>query len=141
MKTKYHGVPFTVGYRTISRLCRHWYSRHSTGVFVSEKKSRKIGEYGSGLGNSWLYHILTVTREVESFRITLRSVQRVYLCTTAKQEHKNGKREELYRRHYKSKADLMRGIHRFIDSYNNERPHYNIKYRNRNTGIKRKNPH
>lgn len=39
------------------------------------------------------------------------------------------KKEELYRRHYTSEADLMRGIHRFIDFYNNERPHSTIQYK------------
>ena len=33
------------------------------------------------------------------------------------------KNEELYRRHYKSEIDTIQGIHRFIDFYNNERPH------------------
>ena len=39
------------------------------------------------------------------------------------------KKEELYRRHYTSEADLMRGIHRFIDFYNRERPHSTIQYK------------
>ncbi|MGI5905752.1 MAG: integrase core domain-containing protein [Candidatus Pararuminococcus gallinarum] len=39
------------------------------------------------------------------------------------------KKEELYRRHYSSEADLIRGIHRFIDFYNNERPHSSIQYK------------
>ena len=39
------------------------------------------------------------------------------------------KKEELYRRHYTSEADLMRGIHRFIDFYNNKRPHSTIQYK------------
>ena len=39
------------------------------------------------------------------------------------------KKEELYRRHYTSEADLMRGIHRFIDFYNSERPHSTIQYK------------
>lgn len=33
------------------------------------------------------------------------------------------KKEELYRRHYTSEADLMRGIAHFIAFYNTERPH------------------
>ena len=39
------------------------------------------------------------------------------------------KKEELYRRHYTSEADLMKGIHRFIDFYNSERPHSTIQYK------------
>lgn len=39
------------------------------------------------------------------------------------------KKEELYRRHYTFEADLMRGIHRFIDFYNSERPHSTIQYK------------
>lgn len=38
------------------------------------------------------------------------------------------KKEELYRRHYTSETDLMRGIHRFINFYNSERPHSTIQY-------------
>ena len=39
------------------------------------------------------------------------------------------KKEELYRRHYTSEADLMRGIHRFIDFYNSERLPFTIQYK------------
>lgn len=39
------------------------------------------------------------------------------------------KKEELHRRHYTSEADLMKGIHRFIDFYNSERPHSTIQYK------------
>ena len=39
------------------------------------------------------------------------------------------KKEELYRRHYASEADLMKGIRRFIDFYNSERPHSTIQYK------------
>ena len=39
------------------------------------------------------------------------------------------KKEELYRRHYTSEADLMRGISRFIDFYNTERPHSTLQYK------------
>lgn len=38
------------------------------------------------------------------------------------------KKEELYRQHYTSEADLMRGIHRFIDFYR-ERLHSTIQYK------------
>lgn len=39
------------------------------------------------------------------------------------------KKEELYRRHYASEADLIKGIRRFIDFYNSERPHSTIQYK------------
>ena len=39
------------------------------------------------------------------------------------------KKEELYRRYYTSEADLMRGISRFIDFYNTERPHSTLQYK------------
>ena len=39
------------------------------------------------------------------------------------------KKEELYRRHYKSEIDMIQGIHRFINFYNNERPHSTLQYK------------
>ena len=39
------------------------------------------------------------------------------------------KKEELYRRHYTSEADLMRGIAHFIAFYNAERPHSTLQYK------------
>ena len=39
------------------------------------------------------------------------------------------KKEELYRRHYTSEADLLRGIHGYMDFYNKERPHSTIQYK------------
>ena len=39
------------------------------------------------------------------------------------------KKEELYRRHYTSEADLMRGIAHFIAFYNTERPHSTLQYK------------
>lgn len=39
------------------------------------------------------------------------------------------KKEKLYRRHYTSEADLMKGIRRFIDFYNSERLHSTIQYK------------
>ena len=39
------------------------------------------------------------------------------------------KKEELYRRHYKSEIDMIQGIHHFIDFYNNERPHSTLQYK------------
>ncbi|MBS6272286.1 MAG: integrase core domain-containing protein [[Clostridium] leptum] len=39
------------------------------------------------------------------------------------------KKEELYRRHYKSGIDMIQGIHRFINFYNNERPHSTLQYK------------
>ena len=38
------------------------------------------------------------------------------------------KKEELYRRHYTSEADLMRGIQRYMVFYNTERPHSTLNY-------------
>ena len=39
------------------------------------------------------------------------------------------KKEELYRRHYTSEADLMRGMAHFIAFYNAERPHSTLQYK------------
>ena len=39
------------------------------------------------------------------------------------------KKEELYRRRYKSEIDMIQGIHHFIDFYNNERPHSTLQYK------------
>lgn len=39
------------------------------------------------------------------------------------------KKEELYRRHYTSEADLLRGLHDYMDFYNKERPHSTIQYK------------
>ncbi|MBS4860694.1 IS3 family transposase [Anaerotruncus colihominis] len=39
------------------------------------------------------------------------------------------KKEELYRRHYTSEVDLMRGIAHFIAFYNTERPHSTLQYK------------
>ena len=39
------------------------------------------------------------------------------------------KKEELYRRRYKSEIDMIQGIHRFINFYNNERPHSTLQYK------------
>lgn len=39
------------------------------------------------------------------------------------------KKEELYRRHYTSEADLMSGIAHFIAFYNTERPHSTLQYK------------
>ena len=38
------------------------------------------------------------------------------------------KKEELYRRHYTSEADLMRGIQRYMVFYSTERPHSTLNY-------------
>ena len=39
------------------------------------------------------------------------------------------KKEELYRRHYTSEADLIRGINHFMDFYNKERRQSAIQYK------------
>ena len=39
------------------------------------------------------------------------------------------KQEELYRRQYRSEAELMRGIHDYIKFYNTERPHSTLQYK------------
>jgi len=42
------------------------------------------------------------------------------------------KREELYRTHYHSLNDLKERIDRFINRYNNERPHVTLNYKTPN---------
>ena len=39
------------------------------------------------------------------------------------------KKEELYRRHYTSETDMIKGIARFIAFYNTERPHSTLQYK------------
>ncbi len=42
------------------------------------------------------------------------------------------KKEELYRRQYKSEKELLRGVAAYIDFYNSQRPHSSIKYKTPN---------
>lgn len=70
-------------------------------------------------------HLLEDVRVKQSFPRTARphdnAVAEVFFSTL--------KKEELYRRHYISKANLMRAIHRFIGLYNSEHPHSTIQYK------------
>ena len=40
----------------------------------------------------------------------------------------NMKREELYRRNYKTETEFFNGVHNYITFYNSERPHSLLRY-------------
>ena len=95
----------------------------------SERKPEKGLMFHSDRGTQYMsytfFHILEDFGVKQSFSRTARphdnAVAEAFFSIL--------KKEELYRRHYTSEADLMRGIHRFIDFYNSERPHSTIQYK------------
>ena len=63
-----------------------------------------------------------------STQLTKRTFKLAYESRQPKDNLANMKREELYRRNYKTETEFFNGVHNYIAFYNSERPHSLLRY-------------
>ena len=94
-----------------------------------ERKPKKGLMFHSDRGTQYMSYTFVHLLEDSGVKQSFSRTERPHDNAVAEAFFSILKKEELYRRYYTSETDLMRGIHCFIDFYNNERPHSTIQYK------------
>lgn len=119
------------------RVIAHRISKHNSTQLVTktfkqaycERKPKAVLMFHSDRGTQYMSYAFAQLLKDSGVKQSFSRTGRPHDNAVAEAFFSILKREELYRRHYTSEADLLRGIHGYMDFYNKERPHSTIQYK------------